>query len=132
MKPEGDFMALRIKFERTSDVAVVRCGGRLVRGEALNFLKDAVTSLSGLRVIVLDLSEVEMLDGGGLGILVFLHKFTRSAGIQLKLVNPSSLVLEMLTRTRLTTVLHVSSIVDVVEIFCNSDGSTENVDRTVA
>jgi len=125
-------MSLRIKFERTSDVAVVRCGGRLVRGEALNFLKDAVTSLSGLRVIVLDLSEVEMLDGGGLGILVFLHKFTRSAGIQLKLVNPSSLVLEMLTRTRLTTVLHVSSIVDVVEIFCNSDGSIENVDRTVA
>ena len=125
-------MSLRIKFERTSDVAVVRCGGRLVRGEALNFLKDAVTSLSGLRVIVLDLSEVEMLDGGGLGILVFLHKWTRSAGIQLKLVNPSSLVLEMLTRTKLTSVLHVSSIVDVVQIFCNSDGSIENVDRAVA
>jgi len=132
MKPEGDFMSLRIKFEQTSDVAVVRCGGRLVRGEAPHFLKDAVTSLSGLRVIVLDLSEVEMLDGGGLGMLVFLHKWTRAAGIQLKLVNPSSLVLEMLTRTRLTSVLHVSSIVDVVEIFCNSDGSIENVDRAVA
>ena len=125
-------MSLRIKFEPTSDVAVVRCGGRLVRGEALNFLRDAVTSLSGLRVIVLDLSEVEMLDGGGLGMLVFLHKWTRAAGIQLKLVNPSSLVLEMLTRTRLTSVFHVSSIVDVVEIFCNSDGPTENVDRTAA
>ena len=125
-------MSLRIKFEQTSDVAVVRCGGRLVRGKALHFLKDAVTSLSGLRVIVLDLSEVEMLDGGGLGMLVFLHKCSRAAGIQLKLVNPSSFVLEMLTRTRLTSVLHVSSIVDVVEIFCNSDGSIENVDRTVA
>ena len=125
-------MSLRIKFQQTSDVAVVKCGGRLVRGEALHFLKDAVTSLSGLRVIVLDLSELEMLDGGGLGMLVFLHKWTRAAGFQLKLVNPSSLVLEMLTRTKLTSVLHASSIVDVVEIFCNSDGSTENVDRAVA
>jgi len=125
-------MSLRIKFEQTSDVAVVKCGRRLVRGKALPSLKGAVTSLSGLRVIVLDLSEVETLDGGGLGMLVFLHEWTRAAGIQLKLVNPSSLVLEMLTRTRLTSVLHVSSIVDVVEIFCNSDGSIENVDRTVA
>ena len=124
-------MSLRIKFEQTSDVAVVRCGGRLVRGEALHFLKDAVTRLSGPRVIVLDLSEVEMLDGGGLGILVFLHKWTRAAGIQLKLVNPSNLTREMLIRTRLTSVLHVSSIDDVVEIFCNS-GLTENMDRAVA
>ena len=90
-------MSLRIKFEQTTGVAVVRCSGRLVRGEALHSLKEAVTSLSGLRVIVLDLSEVGMLDGGGLGMLVFLHKWTRAAGIQLKLVNPSSLVLEMLT-----------------------------------
>jgi len=125
-------MSLRIKFEQTSDVAVVKCGRRLVRGKALPSLKGAVTSLSGLRVIVLDLSEVETLDGGGLGMLVFLHKWTRAAGIQLKLVNPSSLVLEMLTRTRLKSVLHISSIVDVVEIFCNSDGSTEIVDRAVA
>jgi len=125
-------MSLRIKIEQTRGVAVLECSGRLVRGEALHFLKDAVTSLSGLRVVVLDLSEVEMLDGGGLGMLVFLHKWTRAGGIQLKLVNPSNLTREMLTRTRLTSVLHVSSIVDVVEIFCNSDGSIENVDRTVA
>jgi len=101
-------------------------------GEALQFLKEAVTSLSGLRVIVLDLSEVEMFDGGGLGMLVFLHKWTRAAGIQLKLVNPSSLVSEMLTRTKLTSVLYVSSMVDVVEIFCDSETSTGNVDRAVA
>src|SRR5215510_7307531 len=124
-------MSLRIKIEQTRGVAVLECSGRLVRGEARHFLKDAVTSLSRLRVVVLDLSEVEMLDGGGLGMLVFLHKWARAAGIQLKLVNPSSLVLEMLTRTKLTSVLHVLSIVDVVEIFCNSDGSIENVDRAV-
>lgn len=119
-------MPLHIKIEQTSDVAVLQCCGRLVCGKAVHLLKDAVTSLSRLRVVVLDLSEVEMLDGGGLGMLVFLHKWTRSSGIQLKLVNPSSLALEMLMRTRLTSVLHVSSIDDVVGIFCNSHRATEN------
>jgi len=125
-------MTLHIKMEQTSDVAVLQCCGRLVRGEALHLQKDAVTSLPRLRVVVLDLFEVEMLDGGGLGMLVFLHKWTRSSGIQLKLVNPSSLALQMLMRTRLTSVLHVSSIDDVVDIFCNSHRTTANVDRAVA
>ena len=125
-------MPLHIKMEQTSDVAVLQCCGRLVRGEALHLLKGAVTSLSRQRVVVLDLSEVEMLDGGGLGMLVFLHEWTRSSGIQLKLVNPSILALEMLMRTRLTSVLHVSSIDDVVGIFCNSHRTTENVDRAAA
>ena len=125
-------MSLHIKIEQTSDVAVLQCCGRLVRGEALHLLKDAVTSLSRLRVVVLDLSEVEMLDAGGLGLLVFLHKWTLSSGIQLKLVNPSSLALEMLMRTRLSSVLHVSSIDDVVDIFCNSHRTTGNLDRAAA
>ena len=125
-------MSLHIKMERTRDVAVLQCCGRLVRGEALQLLKDAVTSLSRLRVVVLDLSEAEMLDGGGLGMLVFLHEWTRSSGIQLNLVNPSRLALEMLMRTRLTSVLHVSSIDDVVDLFCNSHRTTENVDRAAA
>jgi len=125
-------MSLQIKMEQASDVAVLQCSGRLVRGDALHLLKDAVTSLSQLRVVVLDLSEVEMLDCGALGMLVFLHKWTRSCGIQLKVVNPSSLAREMLMRTRLTSVLHVSSIDDVVDIFCGSHRTTENVDRAAA
>jgi anti-anti-sigma factor len=131
-KPAGDFMSLHIKMEQTSDVAVLQCCGRLVCGEALHLLKDAVTSLSGLRVIVLDLAEVEMLDGSGLGMLVLLHEWTRSSGIQLKLVNPSCLAREMLMRTRLTSVLHVSSIDEIVDIVCNSHRTTENEDRAAA
>ena len=125
-------MSLHIKMKQTGEVGVLQCAGRLVRGEALHVLKDAVTSSSRLRVVILDLSEVEMLDGGGLGMLVSLHHWTHAADIQLKLVNPSGLALEMLMRTRLTTVLHVSSMDDVVESLCNSDGAIENVDRAVA
>ncbi len=126
-------MSLSIKREQTGDVAVLQCAGRVVRGEALHFLKDAVTGLDQPRVVVLDLSEVEMLDGGGLGMLVFLHRWTRDNAIQLKLVNPSDFVREMLDRTRLTCVFNISSMDDVVEILCTSTShATMDEARAVA
>ena len=125
-------MSLYIEMEQVADVAVVQCAGRIVRGEAVSCLRDAVTSLSKMRFIVLDLSGVQMLDAGGLGMLVFLHNWTRANRIQLRLVNPSKLVREMLERTGLTSVLHISSVEDVVEIFCSSDRTIEKVNRAVA
>jgi anti-anti-sigma factor len=125
-------MSLSIKREQTGDVAVLQCAGRIVRGEALHFLKDAVTCLNRPRVVVLDLSEVEMLDAGGLGMLVFLHRWTHDNHIQLKLVNPSNFVREMLDRTRLTCVFNISSMDDVVEILCTSINASMDVNRAVA
>jgi len=125
-------MSLHIKSEQAADIAVLQCTGRIVRGEALQLLKDAVTSLRQPRVIVLDLSAVEMLDGGGLGMLVFLHCWTRDNGIQLKLANPSNFVREMLEQTGLTSFLHVSSVDDAVEVVCNFERKNENVNRAVA
>jgi anti-anti-sigma factor len=125
-------MSLSIKREQTGDVAVLQCAGRIVRGEGLHFLKDAVTGLNRPRVVVLDLSEVEMLHGGGLGMLVFLHRWTHDNKIQLKLVNPSNFVREMLDRTRLTCVFNISSMDDVVEILCTSINATMDVNRAVA
>jgi anti-anti-sigma factor len=125
-------MSLSIRREQTGDVAVLQCAGRVVRGEALHFLKDAVTGLKKPRVVVLDLSEVEMLDGGGLGMLVFLHRWTRERSIQLKLVNPSNFVREMLDRTRLTCVFNISSMEDVVEILCTASHVPLDEARAVA
>jgi anti-anti-sigma factor len=125
-------MSLHIKSEQTGDVAVLQCAGRVVRGEALHFLKDAVTGLKKPRVVVLDLSAVEMLDGGGLGMLVFLHRWTRDHAIQLKLVNPSNFVREMLDRTRLSCVFNISSVDDAVEILCTSHQADQTVNRAVA
>ncbi len=125
-------MSLHIKSEQTGDVAVLQCTGRIVRGEALRFLKCAVTGLKRPRVIVLDLSAVEMLDGGGLGMLVFLHRWTRDNAIQLKLVNPSDFVREMLDRTRLSCVFDISSVDDAVEILCTSHHASPNAGRAVA
>jgi anti-anti-sigma factor len=125
-------MSLHIRSEQTGDVAVLQCTGRIVRGEALPFLKCAVTGLKKPRVVVLDLTAVEMLDGGGLGMLVFLHRWTRDNGIQLKLVNPSEFVREMLDRTRLSCVFDISSVDDAVEILCTSHRDSQDASRAVA
>jgi len=92
-------MSLRVDVQQSEDVTVLRLAGRIVRGSAVCVLKDAVISQKNMRIVILDLSEVENLDGGGLGMLVFLRRWTQENGIQLKLVNPSHLVREMLEFT---------------------------------
>ena len=71
--------------------------------------------------MVLDLSEVEFMDAGGLNALVSLHHWTRNHGIQLKLVHPSGIVREMLTRTRLNRVFDISSLHDVLAILGSAE-----------
>lgn len=128
----GGGMSLHIEVEKSREVAVLQCTGRIVRNEALPVLRKVLTSLSHLRVIVLDLSEVDMLDASGLGVLVSLHNWTSARGIQLKLVNPSTLLREMLELTGLTSVFHISSVDDIIEIFCCPDRALENMQRAVA
>jgi hypothetical protein len=41
-------------------------------------------------------------------------------------------VLEMLELTGLTSVLHISSVDDIIQIFCDSDRAIKNADRAVA
>jgi anti-anti-sigma factor len=125
-------MSFHIEKKQTGGVAVLQCAGKMVCAEALSLLRDAVTSLSQLRVIVLDLSEVAIVGARGLGMLVSLRNWACANGIQLKLVNPSKLVREMLEITGLTSVLQVSSLDDVIQIFCNADSAIENVHRAVA
>jgi anti-anti-sigma factor len=105
-----------VEVDRSEDVIVLQCRGRVVRGDASYQLRDAVTSQRNARIIVLDLSDVRLIDGGGLGMLVFLHRWTCDNGIQLKLVNPSHLVREMLERTKLTGIFDVSTVDEALMI----------------
>ena len=63
---------LTIDVEKTDEVAVVHCGGRLVRGAEVSTLRNAVVSEKTTRIVVLDLSQVEFMDAGGLNTLVSL------------------------------------------------------------
>ena len=64
---------LTVKTERAGDVVVVKCAGRIVRGQE-STLRNAVLAEKLARIIVLDLTEVESLDAGGLTLLVALHR----------------------------------------------------------
>ena len=112
---------LTVDVEKADDVAVVHCGGRLVRGAEVSTLRNAVVAEKATRIVVLDLSQLEFMDGGGLNALVSLHHWTRNHGIQLKLVNPSHLVSEMLTRTRLNRVFDISSLHDALKVLSGVD-----------
>jgi anti-anti-sigma factor len=115
---------LTIDVEKSGDVAVVHCAGRLVRGAEVCTLRNAVISEKNTRIVVLDLSQLEFMDGGGLNSLVSLHHWTRNHGIQLKLVNLSPFVREMLIRTRLNRVLDISSLRDVLTVL-RSEGQAQ-------
>ena len=112
---------LTIDVEKSSGVAVVHCSGRLVRGVEVCTLRNAVVSEKTTRIVVLDLSQVEFMDAGGLNALVSLYHWTRNHGIQLKLTQPSRLVHEMLTRTRLNRVFEISSLHDALAILSGAD-----------
>ncbi len=118
-------MTFQVQTQRSGDVAVLQCAGRIVRGEALRTLRDVVTGLQDTRVVVLDVTEVDTVDGGGLGMLVFLHRWARDNGIQVKLVNPSALVRETLERTRLDGLFDISSLHDIFVVLggncCDSE-----------
>ncbi|MBA3916722.1 MAG: STAS domain-containing protein [Acidobacteriales bacterium] len=105
---------LAIELEKADDVAVVRCTGRIVRGGELRTLRHAVVSAHDSRVIVLDLSDVETIDGGGLAALVSLRRWAQTRHVQFKLVNPSRFVREVLSRTRLDSIFDISSLHDAL------------------
>jgi anti-sigma B factor antagonist len=112
---------LTVNAERTGDVAVVRCNGRLVCGESAAALRQAVVSQRETRVIVLDLAELDFIDAGGLGTVVSLHHWSQGRGIQLKLVNPAPFVRDLLARTGLDRVVDVSSFADPLWVLGGSN-----------
>ena len=68
-------------------VTLIRCAGSLVRSDAAYALRDLVTSQSNAHTVVLDLGELEAVEGCGLGMLVFLHHWALDHGQQIKLLN---------------------------------------------
>jgi len=125
-------MLLQIETSRAGDVAIVQCKGRLVRGNPVIALRDAVMRLHDARIVVLDLTALESMDGGGLGTLVLLHRWARENDVQIKLVDVNAFVAEMLDRTRLTCVFDVSSVEDAVEILCSAEEPIPHMSRAVA
>ena len=107
---------LNLVVEKIGDVAVIHCAGRIVRSEAAFQLRSAVTRQTDARVVLLDLSRVGAVEGGGLGMLVFLHLWTRDHGIQLKVVSPVAAVRQRLERARHDTDIEIAGMSEVLTV----------------
>jgi anti-anti-sigma regulatory factor len=89
---------LKLSVENMGDLAVVQCEGRIVQSAAAFKLREAVTLQEDAKVVVLDLSEVIAVEGGGLGMLMVLQRWAHDHSIRFKLFNPSRSVRARLER----------------------------------
>lgn len=92
---------LRVKCEESGNSVVLRCAGRLVRGEETALLCAAVRQRG--RNVILDLGEVDAIDASGVGALISLQ----AAGIYLCLMNPAKTVREVLRVTRADSIFEI-------------------------
>jgi anti-sigma B factor antagonist len=92
-------------------ITVLEMRGRIMLGEGNIVLRDAVQHLlaRGNTKVILNLSEVEHIDSAGLGELVRSHTSLRKAGGQLKLLNPSAKIREMLQMSMLHKVFDLQN-----------------------
>ena len=92
---------LTVTAHHVAEIVVLRCRGRLVRGEESALLCAAVRHHG--RDVVLDFGEVSAIDAAGIGALVSLQ----AAGVYLKLLNPTGPVRDVLRLTRLEAVFEI-------------------------
>jgi anti-anti-sigma regulatory factor len=107
---------LKVSIENIGDVAVIHCEGRVVQSAAAFRLREAVTQQRNARVVLLDLSDVQALEGGGLGMLVFLQRWTSEHGIQFKVFDPPALVRQRLEQVRSASELEIAGMSEVLAL----------------
>ncbi len=100
---------LNVTVANIGELVVLGCAGRIVQRESAYKLREAVTSQTGARIVVLELSEVRAIGGGGLGMLVFLQQWAREHHIRFLLFHPSKSVQNKLKRARSIAEFYISS-----------------------
>jgi anti-sigma B factor antagonist len=103
-------VSLKITNREVDGVAVLALDGRIVLGEETSSLREKVKNLlgEGKKNIVLNLSNVTLIDSSGLGALVAAYSSAKSGGASLRLCNLGARFNELLQITKLYTVFEVS------------------------
>jgi len=102
-------MPLEIGTREVSHVTILDVKGRIVLGDETHQLRVAVRDLigQGKKKIILNLAEVDYIDSSGVGELVGAFTAVRGSGGELKLLNLSQKVQDVLHITKLYTVFDV-------------------------
>jgi anti-sigma B factor antagonist len=97
---------MQIEQRSSGDVVVLDLKGKITLGEGDELLKDKVNSLlnQGHKKIVLNLAGVPYIDSAGLGEIVRTYTTVSRQGGQLKLLNLTKRITDLLSITKLLTV----------------------------
>ena len=102
-------MTMKASSRKVDGVTIVDLSGRITLGEGSVVLRDTVKELStqGNKKILLNLGDVTYIDSSGIGELVSAFTSVRNAGGELKLLNLTKKVHDLLQITKLYTVFDV-------------------------
>src|ERR1700679_1584594 len=102
-------MSMKLTKREVDGVTILDLSGKITLGEGGLTLRDEVRALlaKGSKKIVLNLAEVNYIDSSGLGELVSAYTAVKNAGGELKLLNLTSKVRDLLVITKLVTVFDV-------------------------
>lgn len=100
---------MEIHTRTVGDVHVLDISGRIILGEATESLRYTISDLlgNGGKKIVLNLTDVNYIDSSGIGELVRTYTTVTNEGKQLKLLNLTKRIRELLLITKLLTVFQV-------------------------
>jgi len=102
-------VSVKLNNRQVGDVTVVDVAGRITLGEGSSAMRDALRDLvtKGNKKILLNLGEVSYIDSSGIGELVSGFTTVTNSGGQLKLLNLTKRVRDLLQITKLYTVFDV-------------------------
>ena len=97
---------MKVNVRQIGNVSVVDLGGKITIGEGDVVMRNTVQELldSGNQHILLNLEKVSYMDSAGIGELVACYKRAREKGGNVKLLNPSGKVYDLLSLTKLEEV----------------------------
>ena len=100
---------MKTSTRKVENVTIVDLSGRITLGEGSVVLRDTVRDLlaKGDRKMLLNLGEVTYIDSSGIGELVSAFTTVRNQGGELKLLNLTKKVHDLLQITKLYTVFDV-------------------------
>jgi anti-sigma B factor antagonist len=100
---------MKIDIRTIGDVRILDCSGKITLGEGTMAVRNTVRDIlkDGGRKIVLNLAEVSYIDSSGIGEMVSTYTTVTSNNGQLKLLNLTKKIQELLAITKLLTVFQV-------------------------
>jgi len=102
-------VSMKSNTRQVNGITIVDLSGRITLGEGSVLLRDMVRDLvtKGQRKILLNLGDVTYIDSSGIGELVSAFTTVRNQGGELKLLNLTKKVHDLLQITKLYTVFDV-------------------------